>query len=86
MLTERERACLALAAQGLNRLEIGREQHLTENTVKTHMKRIFAKLKARNITHAVVIAHEQNLIHLDCSAHPDSPDTQSDPAESAPIG
>jgi DNA-binding NarL/FixJ family response regulator len=43
-LTPRERQILALAAQGLNREQIGRRIYVTTNTVKRHLLRITGAL------------------------------------------
>lgn len=43
-LTEREREVAQLAAQGLSNKEIGKQLYISENTVKTQLKSIFAKL------------------------------------------
>ena len=43
-LTERETELLALIAQGKTRTEIERELFLSQNTVKTHARHLYAKL------------------------------------------
>ncbi len=43
-LTEREREVLALLAEGLTNKEIARRLTITQNTVKRHLKSLFAKL------------------------------------------
>ena len=43
-LTERETELLALIAQGKTRAEIERELFLSQNTVKTHARHLYAKL------------------------------------------
>jgi DNA-binding NarL/FixJ family response regulator len=43
-LTEREREVLVLLAEGLTNKEIARELTITQNTVKRHLKSLFAKL------------------------------------------
>lgn len=54
-LTLRELQVLNLASTGRSDKEIGEELELAENTVKTHMKNAFVKLRARNRTHAVAL-------------------------------
>jgi RNA polymerase sigma factor (sigma-70 family) len=44
-LTEREREVLVLLAQGMTNKEIARELTITQNTVKRHLKSLFAKLE-----------------------------------------
>jgi len=43
-LTERENEVARLAAQGLSNKEIGKRLYISENTVKTQLKSVFAKL------------------------------------------
>ncbi|MEU4377844.1 response regulator transcription factor [Pseudonocardia alni] len=61
-LTERERTVLGLVGAGLPNAEIGRELHLTEGTIKTHVSAILDRLGARNRVQAAIIAHEHHLI------------------------
>jgi len=60
-LTEREREVLRLIVQGRSNSEIATELIISEATVKTHINHIFAKLGARDRTHAVVLAHQLGL-------------------------
>jgi DNA-binding NarL/FixJ family response regulator len=43
-LSDREREVLALVAEGLSNVEIGRRLFITERTVEAHVKQIFLKL------------------------------------------
>jgi DNA-binding NarL/FixJ family response regulator len=61
-LTERERDVLRLIVVGRNNSEIASELYVGEATVKTHINHIFAKLGARDRTHAVVLAHQLGLV------------------------
>jgi DNA-binding NarL/FixJ family response regulator len=61
-LTERERDVLRLIIVGRNNSEIASELYVSEATVKTHINHIFAKLGARDRTHAVVLAHQLGLV------------------------
>jgi len=61
-LTERERDVLRLIVVGRNNSEIASELYVSEATVKTHINHIFAKLGARDRTHAVVLAHQLGLV------------------------
>jgi DNA-binding CsgD family transcriptional regulator len=47
---------LALVAQGHTNAEIGAALYISEETVKSHLRHIIAKMGARNRTHAVAIA------------------------------
>ena len=62
-LTQREREVLVSMARGLSNAEIGREMHISEGTVRTHVGRVLAKLQARDRVQAVVIAYETGLVH-----------------------
>lgn len=61
-LTQRQRQILQLLANGESTTVAARELDLSEETVKTHMKNMAARLGARNRTHAVAIALRESLI------------------------
>ena len=61
-LTEREREVLLLIARGLSNQELAERLFIADNTVKTHVKRIFTKLGARDRAQAIVIAYESGLM------------------------
>ena len=63
-LSEREIEVLRLVAVGKANKEIARAMSLSEETVKAHLKSIFAKLDVSDRTHAVTIAARRGIIEL----------------------
>jgi DNA-binding NarL/FixJ family response regulator len=61
-LTARELEVLREVAKGLSNAEIGKQLHIGEGTVKTHVSRILVKIGARDRVQAVIYAYESGLI------------------------
>jgi DNA-binding NarL/FixJ family response regulator len=62
VLTTRERDVLAAMLDGLSRAEIGRRLHLSPNTVRTHMRNLFAKLDCHSVLEAVALARRNGML------------------------
>jgi DNA-binding NarL/FixJ family response regulator len=62
-LSPRELQVLALVAVGHTNAEIGRELHIAEATVKTHLLRAFTTLDVSDRTAAVTVARNRGLLH-----------------------
>ena len=60
-LTRREREALDHAAHGLCMSETAAAMNVTHETVKTHLKRAYRKLGARNGKHAVWLYAKETL-------------------------
>jgi len=60
--TGREIEVLQLVADGLVNREIGQRLFLSEETVKSHVRHLLAKLQARSRAHAVAVGFRRGLI------------------------
>jgi DNA-binding NarL/FixJ family response regulator len=64
MLSEREIKVLSLIAAGKSNREVAAQLTISEETAKTHVRNILAKLGANDRTHAVTLALQRGIIHL----------------------
>jgi DNA-binding NarL/FixJ family response regulator len=60
--TNREIEVLQLISDGLVNREIGQRLFLSEETVKSHVRHLLAKLQARSRAHAVAVGFRRGLI------------------------
>ena len=61
-LTDREVQILKLLAQGKSNRSIGVDLHITESTVKSHLKSLFAKLDVTSRAEAITLAARRGFI------------------------
>jgi DNA repair photolyase/DNA-binding NarL/FixJ family response regulator len=62
MLTGREREILQLLADGMSNADVATQLFISQETVKSHVRHILAKLEADTRTHAVAIALREAII------------------------
>lgn len=60
-ITEREREIMELAFQGLTNKEIATELFISVNTVRNHVRHVYAKLGVRNLIQAMRKLRPQDL-------------------------
>jgi DNA-binding NarL/FixJ family response regulator len=60
--TGREIEVLQLISEGLVNREIGKRLFLSEETVKSHVRHLLAKLQARSRAHAVAVGFRRGLL------------------------
>lgn len=73
-LSDREREVLVLLARGRSNKEIGRDLGIGEETVKTHVASILAKLHLADRRQAAIYALQQRMVALDSALEGDRTD------------
>ncbi len=61
-LSDRELQVIRLVARGYSNQRIGMELYLSHETIRTYLKRLFARLGVNDRTHLAVLAHEAGLL------------------------
>jgi len=64
-LTDRERAIVRLVALGMRNAEVAQKLFITEETVKTHLNRVFQKLGVRDRVQLAICAHRLGIVSTD---------------------
>ena len=64
LLSQRETEVLQLCANGLSTTEIAGRLYISQKTLKNHLASVYAKLDARDRTHAVVIGVRMGIVDL----------------------
>jgi DNA-binding NarL/FixJ family response regulator len=64
-LSPREQEVLQLLVRGRSNKEIAARLFISEETVKSHLKMLFAKLKVRDRTEAAINAVRHGIVHLE---------------------
>lgn len=62
-LTRKELAIIRTIREGCSNLEIANQHHISEDTVKWHIRNIFSKLKVKNRVQAVLKAEQIGFLH-----------------------
>lgn len=62
LLTMRELQVLQGMSQGMTNKEIGKDLYLSEDTIKTHARRLYRKLRARDRAHAVALGFRLGIL------------------------
>lgn len=78
-LTGREIQMLAHVARGRSNYQIAQIEHLSAETVKTHLGNAFRKLRAVNRAHAVAIAYHVGIFAAGTSFGPSFERSPLDP-------
>jgi len=63
-LTGRELEVMSLLARGKSNKEIGANLYISETTVKSHLRSIFAKLNVLSRTEAITTASRRGLVQF----------------------
>ncbi|PWU09745.1 MAG: DNA-binding response regulator [Verrucomicrobia bacterium] len=72
-LSQREFEVLRLMMYGLSNKEIGAMLFISERTVKLHASNLFAKIKVKDRTEAVMAALQRGLVHMEDNLRPPRP-------------
>lgn len=63
-LSEREKEILRYLCEGVSNKDIAARLFVSENTIKFHLKKVFAKLDVRNRSQAINAAHDLHLVRM----------------------
>jgi len=69
-LTERESELLSLLSTGMTNHELGDLLYVSENTVKTHLSRLYSKLRVRNRAQAASLLGRESSVNIALKPNP----------------
>lgn len=84
-LTERELEVVRLLATGISNKEIAAQLHVSPNTVRVHLRNIFAKLEAQSRTEVTMIAVRNGWVEIPAQAAPQTLVASSDSPVADPV-
>lgn len=86
-ISDREQDVLECVVDGLSNKEIASRLHISQNTVKVHLRNIYTKLGVTSRTEATTVALQQGLVTLpgtDFATPATEPDPDPEPAQDSP--
>jgi DNA-binding NarL/FixJ family response regulator len=83
-LSCREREILGLFAKGMTNKSVAKQLFISEQTVKSHAKRIYCKMRVTSRVHAVLTYVENERLHGNQAGVTEPPDIEASPPSFTP--